>query len=83
MKIPTRLLKEGQECLNFYLFSGVCLCCNALFESLHEMAEEYNLKLEMLLEDLNGALMFDGANPSSQEPLGQSREEAPSFHSEK
>jgi hypothetical protein len=27
--------------------------------------------------------MFDGANPSSQEPLGQSREEAPSFHSEK
>ena len=63
--------------------AGVCLCCQALFESLREMAEKYNLNLEMLLDDLNAALMFDKANPSSQEPLGESSKEAPSFHSEK
>ena len=63
--------------------AGVCLCCQALFESLREMAEKYNLNLKMLLENLHAALMFDKANPSSQEPLGESSEEAPSIHSEK
>jgi len=33
--------------------AGVCLCCQALFESLRGMAEKYDLNLEMLLEGLN------------------------------
>jgi len=36
--------------------AGVCLCCQALFEPLRQMAERYHLNLQMLLDDLNGVL---------------------------
>lgn len=32
--------------------AGVCLCCEALFETLEKVAEKYNLNLEGLLQDL-------------------------------
>ncbi len=34
--------------------ANVCLCCQALFEPLDEMAKKYGLNLETLLNDLNG-----------------------------
>lgn|GEM_PF-1498838 len=39
--------------------AGVCLCCQALFEPLGEMAERYHLNLETLLDDLHRALGSD------------------------
>lgn len=39
--------------------AGACLCCQALFESLREMAEKYHLSLQMLLDDLEAAIRTD------------------------
>lgn len=33
--------------------AGVCLCCESLFEPLHETAKKFGLNLEKLLSDLN------------------------------
>jgi len=33
--------------------AGECICCQALFESLQDMATRYHLDLERLLSDLN------------------------------
>lgn len=35
--------------------AGECICCQALFESLQDMAARYRLDLERLLSDLNKA----------------------------
>jgi hypothetical protein len=35
--------------------AGTCLCCQALFESLAEVARKYGLELEKLLADLEMA----------------------------
>ena len=35
--------------------AGVCLCCDALFESLQAVSEKYGLNLDKLLEDLEFA----------------------------
>lgn len=35
--------------------AGECICCNALFESLEDVAQMYNLDLSVLLIDLNKA----------------------------
>jgi hypothetical protein len=35
--------------------AGVCLCCQALFDSLDEAARKYGLNLESLLADLEQA----------------------------
>ncbi len=35
--------------------AGECICCNALFESLRDMTEKYNLDLSRLLADLETA----------------------------
>jgi hypothetical protein len=32
--------------------AGVCLCCQALFDSLADLARKYSLELEKLLADL-------------------------------
>ncbi len=32
--------------------AGVCICCNALFETLEDVAEKYNLGMEGLLLEL-------------------------------
>jgi hypothetical protein len=40
--------------------AGTCICCNALFETLEEVAEKYNLGLKGLLSDLEAV-----ANPGS------------------
>ena len=32
--------------------AGECICCNALFETLHDLAKKYHLDLERLLADL-------------------------------
>ncbi len=34
--------------------AGVCLCCQALFDSLSDVAGKYSLDLERLLADLEG-----------------------------
>jgi hypothetical protein len=39
--------------------AGVCLCCEALFDPLQQIAERYGLDLEKLLADLNGAVKGD------------------------
>ena len=33
-------------------YAGTCLCCEALFDPLWKVAEQYNLDLEKLLADL-------------------------------
>ena len=38
--------------------AGTCICCNALFETLEEVAEKYNLGMEGLLLELEAV-----ANP--------------------
>ncbi len=35
--------------------AGVCLCCEALFETIRGMAEKYRLDLDALLADLKAA----------------------------
>jgi hypothetical protein len=35
--------------------AGVCLCCQALFDSLADLARKYGLELEKLLADLEMA----------------------------
>ena len=35
--------------------AGACICCNALFESLQDVAEKYHLNLKRLLTDLESA----------------------------
>ncbi len=40
--------------------AGTCICCNALFETLEEVAEKYNLGIEGLLLELEVM-----ANPDS------------------
>jgi hypothetical protein len=35
--------------------AGECICCNALFESLEDVAQRYDLDLSVLLIDLNRA----------------------------
>jgi len=32
--------------------AGVCICCEALFETLEDVAEKYGIELERLLTDL-------------------------------
>ena len=39
--------------------AGVCLCCEALFDPLHQIAERYGLDLETLLADLNAVANND------------------------
>jgi len=41
--------------------AGVCLCCEALFDSLHQIAERYGLDLEKLLADLNTVANSDSS----------------------
>jgi hypothetical protein len=35
--------------------AGECVCCNALFETIEEVAAKYSLSLETFLEDINRA----------------------------
>jgi hypothetical protein len=35
--------------------AGICLCCQALFETIREVAEKYGLNLHHLLSDLEDA----------------------------
>ena len=35
--------------------AGECICCNALFQTLEEVAAKYSLDLGALLEDINRA----------------------------
>ena len=39
--------------------AGVCLCCQALFETLETVAQRYGLDLDQLLADLNEAAQAD------------------------
>ena len=36
--------------------AGECICCQALFEPLRDVAEKYGLDLQALLEDLRSVL---------------------------
>lgn len=36
--------------------AGTCICCNALFETLEEVAGKYNLGIEGLLMDLEAVI---------------------------
>jgi hypothetical protein len=35
--------------------AGECICCNALFQTIEEVAAKYSLDLEMFLADINRA----------------------------
>lgn len=35
--------------------AGECICCNALFQTLEEVAEKYGFDLERLLEEIKNA----------------------------
>jgi hypothetical protein len=35
--------------------AGECICCNALFQTIEEVAAKYSLSLETFLEDINRA----------------------------
>lgn len=35
--------------------AGECICCNALFQTIEEVAAKYSLDLEAFLEDVNRA----------------------------
>jgi hypothetical protein len=37
--------------------AGECICCQALFETLKDVAEKYKLDLERLMADLESAAM--------------------------
>ncbi len=63
--------------------AGVCLCCQALFNSLHETAEKYNLSLEILLDNLKAAISSTEEKPTPRESLPGTRVDAPSFNPEK
>ena len=45
--------------------AGVCICCNALFDTVEEVADRYNLDLDRLMTELNFAAIppKDIANP--------------------
>jgi len=38
--------------------AGVCICCNALFETLRDVAERYGIDLERLLKELDAFTAF-------------------------
>jgi hypothetical protein len=40
---------------NYDSAAGVCLCCQALFESLEDLARKYSLDLDQLMADLEVA----------------------------
>ncbi|MFZ7110227.1 MAG: hypothetical protein ACOWYE_17430 [Desulfatiglandales bacterium] len=40
--------------------AGVCLCCEALFETLRHTADKYDLDLQQLLADLEVVVREDG-----------------------
>jgi hypothetical protein len=41
--------------------AGECICCNALFDSLIDVAENYGLDLDELLSDLNKTVEGSGS----------------------
>lgn len=48
--------RQTEEVFNQYdAIAGVCLCCQALFDSVSEVAGKYNLDLEQLMTDLEQA----------------------------
>ena len=49
--------------------AGVCLCCQALFDTLQDVAEQYGLDLEQLTEELQTA--------ASQSPSTGHRDDPP------
>ena len=40
--------------------AGVCLLCQALFETVADVAERYGLDLESLMKDLEQAILHQG-----------------------
>jgi len=40
--------------------AGVCLCCEALFDTLDQVADKYQLDIGRILEDLNTAVRGGG-----------------------
>jgi len=48
---------------------GECVCCQALFESLRDMAGKYNLDLKTLLADLESVIP-----PTCSERVGKDKE---------
>lgn len=49
--------------------AGECVCCQALFESLRDMAKKYNLDLKRLLADLESVIL-----PTGSEGAGKDKE---------
>ncbi len=35
---------------------GECICCQSLFETVHQVAEKYKLDLAVLLDEMNAAI---------------------------
>ena len=55
LDIVSRYRKTEEVFKRYDALAGECICCQALFESLRDVAEKYHLDLKELLADLEAA----------------------------
>jgi hypothetical protein len=53
LEVLYRFRQTEQVFRRYDAAAGVCLCCQALFDSLEEVAQKYGLDLKRLLDDLD------------------------------
>jgi hypothetical protein len=63
--------------------AGVCLCCQALFESLEDIAGKYALNLDMLMADLETVARCAEEKQNPSETRIQIGERAPEYKPER
>ncbi len=44
--------------------AGECICCQALFESIKNVAKKYDLDMEKFMADLNAAVLLPNREPN-------------------
>ena len=44
--------------------AGECICCQALFESIKNVAKKYDLDMEKFMNDLNAAVLSENREPN-------------------
>lgn len=48
-------------------YAGECICCQALFESIRDVAEKYGLDMEKLMDDLNATVILSEQESNKKE----------------
>ncbi|MBC2743268.1 MAG: hypothetical protein HGJ93_09520 [Desulfosarcina sp.] len=43
--------------------AGVCICCQALFDTVQQVSDRYGLNLDQLMTELNAAVRQTAASP--------------------